>query len=631
MSVNFKALGGLFEFRYINNVEDMDLEVLQDIVNDLEEEYSVINKDRKKLRGGINKVREVIDKKNPEEKREKIKNKQKSAKDVLGDEDIPYEVRMKYIIDAYRKDQEKWGKLVEYAKHLEGEVIRLKEILIANGYADSGIVGDSEPAKVIRELKEKIKELEGKESVPKDVTAALTKIKQLEQQIESFPLRVYNSQSFRRIIKNQEQYIKELQALIDENEIIYYPKEPENKLEVEGVDKVVDEAVRYGNNFRTSPIFINSPRQSMRVNIFKSITSSWPQEKELVKIVYSMMCNQDVYLKTHLYRSYLASGNKNATEQMKKTKFAAFTPCAIFSEGKERKNVEGLTDLCYLDFDNIKDEKRLLDAMNILCNDRNVLMASRSVSNEGLHVLIPYKLKDMELPPLRVAMTPDEMEDVYANVYNYLADRYLQKLGLMPDYQAGHMEHMYIISYDPELYYNPNAESLIIDLKEQENYDEDRLVIMSIGRKIREAERLIAKSNLYEAEKLLLDYRELIISNSGNGGDETEQGDVKVLLLLDDYLAQIKYAKESIARVDELMDEVSEDLCNQDTKTAHEKIVESQHILKTITGTCKTAVDKVRERVVDNEIKLEVINRDIKKRRHEERMAEDLQAQNIDK
>lgn len=42
---------------------------------------------------------------------------------MMGDEDIPYEVRMKYIIDAYRKDQKKWGKLLEYAKHLEGEVI----------------------------------------------------------------------------------------------------------------------------------------------------------------------------------------------------------------------------------------------------------------------------------------------------------------------------------------------------------------------------------------------------------------------------------------------------------------------------------------------------------------------------
>ena len=81
---------------------------------------------------------------------------------LLNHEDIPYEVRMKHIIEAYRKDQEKWGKLAQYAKHLEGEVIRLKLILIDNGYTDSGIEGDYDAAEEISKLKKKIKKLEDK-------------------------------------------------------------------------------------------------------------------------------------------------------------------------------------------------------------------------------------------------------------------------------------------------------------------------------------------------------------------------------------------------------------------------------------------------------------------------------------
>ena len=465
MSIKFKALGGLFTFRYINDVEDMDLDDLQNIYNDLEEEY-------KELKSELDKLKDVIDKRNPEGLREKKRKKNKTAKEILDNEDIPYEVRMKYIIDAYRKDQKKWGKLYEYTKHLEGEVIRLKEILIANGYTDSGVVGDCEPAKVINELKEKIKELEANKVIPKDVTAALIRIKQLENQIETFPLKVYKSQSFRDIIKSQEIYIKELQKLLDKNGVEYHPKEAENQLEKNGVDKVVDESVRYGNNFRPLPIFINSSRQSMCVNYYKNLTASWPQRKELVRIVYSMMCSEEVVLSTRLYRNFMASDSKDAAELTKRTKFAAFAPCAIFSEGKARENVKGLTDLCYLDFDNIKEEKRLIDAMNILRNDKNVLLASRSVSNEGLHVLIPYKLKDMELPPERKSMTPDEMQELYANVYNYLADKYMKKLGLMPDYNAGHMEHLYIVSYDSELYYNPNSESMIIDIEALNNIED---------------------------------------------------------------------------------------------------------------------------------------------------------------
>ena len=468
MSFNFKVLGGLLTFRYINDVEDMDVDVLQEAYAEMEDEYQGMKNDCKELKKELDKLKEVIERKDPGERKEKIKKKLKTSKEILNDPDIPYEVRMKYIIDSYRKDQVKWSKLAEYAKHLESEVIRLKEILISNGYTDSGVVEDTAPAKAINNLKEKINELEGNK-VLKDVTEALIRIRHLENQIENFPLRVFKSQSFRNIIRSQENYIYELQTLLEENGIEYWPKDPANQLEIDGVDKVVDESVRYCNNFRPLPIFINSSRQSMRLNYFKSVTASWPQEKELVKYVYSMMCSQEVGLRTQLYRQFWASGNKDATEQMKITKFAAFAPCAFFSEGKGRENVTGLTDLCYLDFDNIKDEKLIDDAMDTLRNDKSVLLASKSVSGEGLHILIPYSLKDMEQPPRRETMTTDEMQDLYANVYKYMADKYQEKLGLMPDYKAGHMERLYIVSYDSELYYNPNAETLVIDLKKPAN------------------------------------------------------------------------------------------------------------------------------------------------------------------
>ena len=64
MSVNFKALGGLLTFRFINEVEDLDLDDLQDIYNDLEEEH-------KKLKGEMGRLKDAIDKKNPEKRKEK--------------------------------------------------------------------------------------------------------------------------------------------------------------------------------------------------------------------------------------------------------------------------------------------------------------------------------------------------------------------------------------------------------------------------------------------------------------------------------------------------------------------------------------------------------------------------------
>lgn len=241
MSVSFKALGGLFTFRYINDVEDLDLEDLQEIYNDLKEEQKQFNSE-------LDKLKEVIDKKNPEEKREKIKKKLKTAKEILGDEEIPYEVRMKYIIDAYRKDQVKWGKLAEYAKHLEAEVIRLKEILISNGYTDSGIVGDSEPAKVIKELKEQLGQLK-KELKEKKINATNKKIERMKSLIEEeYPLRKTKLRTFKLAIRYMQAYIEELQGLLDQNDIAYGPMNPFDKKVVDNIDNFDENAVRIMND-----------------------------------------------------------------------------------------------------------------------------------------------------------------------------------------------------------------------------------------------------------------------------------------------------------------------------------------------------------------------------------------------
>lgn len=241
MSINFKALGGLFTFRYINDVEDLDLEDLQDLYNDLKEEQKEFNSE-------LDKLKEVIDKKNPEERREKIKKKLKTAKEILGDEEIPYEVRMKYIIDAYRKDQVKWGKLAEYAKHLEAEVIRLKEILISNGYTDSGVVGDSEPAKVIKELKEQLDQLK-QELKEKKINATNKKIERMKSLIEEeYPLRKTKLRTFKLAIRYMQAYIEELQGLLDQNDIAYGPMNPFDKKVVDNIDNFDENAVRIMND-----------------------------------------------------------------------------------------------------------------------------------------------------------------------------------------------------------------------------------------------------------------------------------------------------------------------------------------------------------------------------------------------
>ena len=48
---------------------------------------------------------------------------------VIPEEDIPYEVRMKYIIKAYRQDKERLERLQRYAEGLEEENVALQKQL----------------------------------------------------------------------------------------------------------------------------------------------------------------------------------------------------------------------------------------------------------------------------------------------------------------------------------------------------------------------------------------------------------------------------------------------------------------------------------------------------------------------
>ena len=63
MSVKFKTLGGLLSFKYINDIEDLDLKDLQELYTELEEKYNEIEKKYNELKGAIEKVKEVIDRK----------------------------------------------------------------------------------------------------------------------------------------------------------------------------------------------------------------------------------------------------------------------------------------------------------------------------------------------------------------------------------------------------------------------------------------------------------------------------------------------------------------------------------------------------------------------------------------
>lgn len=176
-------------------------------------------------------------------------------KDILNTAEIPYEVRMKYIIEAYRKDKERWAKLEAYAKRLEAEVLGLQNILIANGCEDYDCEGGiSEPREVILALRAKVKEQEKRmKTLARDLRDS--EIDRLKELIEKeYPLRTKRIKWFKDVVRIQRQYIRELQDLLDKNDIVYYPLEPADEHDMEEMETAVDEkAVRIPQDLNRTP------------------------------------------------------------------------------------------------------------------------------------------------------------------------------------------------------------------------------------------------------------------------------------------------------------------------------------------------------------------------------------------
>ena len=134
-------------------------------------------------------------------------------------DDIPYEVRMKYIIEAYRKDIRKLEELSKYAQGLEEENTNLQKKM--DGYDEwlKEVAGD-------KDFLEKI----------------AMKIHSLQSYIKkAFPKRVVKTAVLNETIKGQKKYIKQLQELLDEHGIEYPerirdPKEKESSYDIENLD-----------------------------------------------------------------------------------------------------------------------------------------------------------------------------------------------------------------------------------------------------------------------------------------------------------------------------------------------------------------------------------------------------------
>jgi hypothetical protein len=186
------------------------------------------------------------------------------------------------------------------------------------------------------------------------------------------------------------------------------------------------------------------------------------------------------------------------------------------------------------------------------------------------------------------------------------------------------MGHVYIVSYDPDLYYNPKTEALLIDLNESIINMEAMPTIRSLECMIQKAEKLISKCLLDEAKERLSESHQWILNATADNNETPKQDLSAMLSKLEEYLVKLRNIIDIKAKVNQLMGEVDEDMRHHEVKDAHEKIVECQQMLKRTTGPFNNAVRKIRKGVVRRERKLAALNRELRKEAREKIMQDKI-------
>ncbi|SHL74402.1 hypothetical protein SAMN04488494_0626 [Xylanibacter ruminicola] len=128
-----------------------------------------------------------------------------SHKYILDDDEIPFEVRMKYILKAYRNDQDKWARFYIHAKQVQENATEYKNKL-------------KEARVRIMQLEQELKHCKQTKS-----QSAI-----LESRMVSSLLANDTVSKFKSIAEKQNEYISVLQDLLYEHGVAY----PPNKIKI---------------------------------------------------------------------------------------------------------------------------------------------------------------------------------------------------------------------------------------------------------------------------------------------------------------------------------------------------------------------------------------------------------------
>ena len=207
----------------------------------------------------------------------------------------------------------------------------------------------------------------------------------------------------------------------------------------------------------------------MQVSLFNGFADKNPKPITICEVVEIIRADQRLQVLTENHRRYRAMGD-TARADAEKQHMPCYSVAVLFSGGKQQKHIVSYTGLSIVDLDHIPSE-RMAEVLTLVKADSHTLMAYTTISGEGVRVITRFALNtfndnvndnDNCLPDGKSTSTLSS--SLYKTAFLTVNEYYKRLTGCDYDEKCKNATRISGMAHDPEVYYNPDAVAIIVDM-----------------------------------------------------------------------------------------------------------------------------------------------------------------------
>lgn len=171
-----------------------------------------------------------------------------------------------------------------------------------------------------------------------------------------------------------------------------------------------------------------------------------PRDSKTLSEIIQLIRNSDYKKEIDLLRAYTAEGNSDEADKIKR-KLHAFTPAGVFEGARNGESLTEYSNVLHLDFDKLTQEQ-IDELKDSLKTHSSVLAFFVSPSGNGLKVFF------------KIDGSPAKHKQNMEKLFRYAKSKW----SLPPDKQCIDLPRLCFMSYDPDAYFNADAELVSFDI-----------------------------------------------------------------------------------------------------------------------------------------------------------------------